>query len=140
MPTHAIDVSNLPKDVSSQEVDELFFKFGKIIKVKVKSSNAIVYFDTQKAADDARRSKDGFTYDGYTLSVTGISNMRSSNKRRKRSRSSSSGSGSSINRSRSNSPKGRGKKEKEKSLSPPPPYKNPRPIPERAQRALGEGC
>ena len=78
MPNFSIEVSNLPKDVTSSEIDEIFFKFGKIKKIKINNTKATVTFTKQQSADEAKSSRDGFVYDGFTLGVVGVRNKNNS--------------------------------------------------------------
>ncbi len=66
-----IYVGNLPPDVRTRDVEDLFYKFGKIVFVDLKDRKgppfAFVEFDDPRDADDAVYERDGYDYDGYKL-------------------------------------------------------------------------
>jgi len=66
-------VGNLPSDISSKEIDDIFFKFGKIANIEVKREArkpfAFVEFEDDRDCEDAVRSRNNYNYDGYRLTV-----------------------------------------------------------------------
>lgn len=66
-------VGNLPSDISSKEMDDLFFKFGKIHSIDIKRDGkkpfAFVEFDDDRDAEEAMRQRKNYNYDGYRLTV-----------------------------------------------------------------------
>jgi len=67
-------IGNLPPDVKSRDIEDIFFKFGKINFVNLKNNNgnqpfAFIEFEDPRDADDAIRERDGYNYDGYVLRV-----------------------------------------------------------------------
>ncbi|CAD5114338.1 DgyrCDS3476 [Dimorphilus gyrociliatus] len=68
-----IYVGNLPPDIRSKDLDDLFYKYGKIMYIDLKNRRgppfAFVEFEDPRDADDAVRGRDGYNYDGYTLRV-----------------------------------------------------------------------
>jgi len=68
-----IYVGNLPPDIRSKDVEDLFSKYGKIAFVDLKNKKgppfAFVEFDDARDAEDAVRDRDGYDYDGYRLRV-----------------------------------------------------------------------
>lgn len=81
-----IYVGNLPPDIRTKDIQDLFYKFGKVLFVDLKNRRgppfAFVEFDDPRDAEDAVNARDGYDYDGYRLRVefprgTGPSNYRS---------------------------------------------------------------
>lgn len=69
-----IYVGNLPPDVKEADIEDIFYKFGKITNVNLKCPTgqppfAFVEFDDNRDADDAIQDRDGYNYDGYKLRV-----------------------------------------------------------------------
>lgn len=68
-----IYVGNLPPDIRTKDIEDLFYKFGKVIFVDLKNRRgppfAFVEFDDPRDAEDAVQARDGYDYDGYRLRV-----------------------------------------------------------------------
>ena len=68
-----IYVGNLPPDIRSKDIEDLFYKFGKINFIDLKNRRgppfAFVEFEDPRDADDAVHARDGYNYDGYHLRV-----------------------------------------------------------------------
>ncbi|XP_050442447.1 serine/arginine-rich splicing factor 1 [Adelges cooleyi] len=68
-----IYVGNLPPDIRSKDIQDLFYKFGKVLFVDLKNQRgppfAFVEFDDPRDAEDAVHARDGYDYDGYRLRV-----------------------------------------------------------------------
>ncbi|VDI80433.1 splicing factor, arginine/serine-rich 1/9 [Mytilus galloprovincialis] len=68
-----IYVGNLPPDIRARDIEDLFYKFGRINFVDLKTRRgppfAFVEFEDPRDADDAVVQRDGYNYDGYTLRV-----------------------------------------------------------------------
>ena len=68
-----IYVGNLPPDVREKEIEDLFYKYGKIRNIILKCQKgppfAFVEFDDSRDADDAVRGRSGYNFDGYKLRV-----------------------------------------------------------------------
>lgn len=66
-------VGNLPPDIRTKDVEDIFYKYGKIVFIDLKNSRgppfAFVEFDDPKDAEDAVYARDGYDYDGYKLRV-----------------------------------------------------------------------
>lgn len=66
-------VGNLPPDCRTKELEDIFYKYGRIRYVDVKKARgppfAFVEFDDPLDADDAVRGRDGYNFDGYKLKV-----------------------------------------------------------------------
>jgi arginine/serine-rich splicing factor 1/9 len=67
-------VGNLPMDIRSKDVEDLFWKYGKIRDVDLKSparppAFAFVTFEHQQDAVDAVRGRDGVLFEGQRLRV-----------------------------------------------------------------------
>lgn len=82
-----IYVGNLPPDIRTKDIQDLFHKFGKVTFVDLKNRRgppfAFVEFEDARDADDAVKARDGYDYDGYRLRVEfprggGPGNYRSS--------------------------------------------------------------
>ena len=68
-----IYVGNLPPDIRTEEIDDLFYKFGKVSFIDLKNRRgptfAFVDFYDPRDAEDAVHARDGYDYDGYRLRV-----------------------------------------------------------------------
>lgn len=68
-----IYVGNLPPDIRSKDIEDLFYKFGKIAFIDLKNRRgppfAFVEFEDHRDAEDAVHARDGYDYDGYRLRV-----------------------------------------------------------------------
>merc|ERR1712141_27026 len=68
-----IYVGNLPPDIRSKDIEDLFYKYGKIAFIDLKNRRgppfAFVEFEDPRDADDAVYARDGYDYDGYKLRV-----------------------------------------------------------------------
>ncbi|RLN99871.1 hypothetical protein DYB28_009250 [Aphanomyces astaci] len=67
-------VGNLPMDVRTRELDDLFYKYGRIRDIDIKQPSrppafAFVEFEHSRDADDAIRGRDGYQFDGQRLRV-----------------------------------------------------------------------
>ncbi|KAM1117893.1 hypothetical protein ACFX19_008334 [Malus domestica] len=67
-------VGNLPGDVREREVEDLFFKYGRIAHIDLKvpprpPGYAFVEFEDSRDAEDALRGRDGYDFDGHRLRV-----------------------------------------------------------------------
>lgn len=68
-----IYVGNLPPDIRTKDIEDLFYKFGKITFIDLKNQRgppfAFVEFEDPRDADDAVYAREGYDYDGYKLRV-----------------------------------------------------------------------
>jgi len=68
-----IYVGNLPPDIRSKDIEDLFYKFGNIAYIDLKNHKgppfAFVEFEDPRDAEDAVRVRDSYDYDGYRLRV-----------------------------------------------------------------------
>jgi len=66
-------VGNLPPDIRSKDVEDLFYKYGTISFIDLKNRRgppfAFVEFEDPRDAEDAVHARDGYDYDGYRLRV-----------------------------------------------------------------------
>jgi len=67
-------VGNLPTDIREREVDDLFYKYGRIRDIQIKTPSrppafAFVTFDDSRDAEDAVRGRDGYSFAGLRLRV-----------------------------------------------------------------------
>uniref|UniRef100_A0A1I8IEP6 Splicing factor, arginine/serine-rich 1 n=1 Tax=Macrostomum lignano TaxID=282301 RepID=A0A1I8IEP6_9PLAT len=66
-------VGNLPPDVRSKDIRDLFDKYGNIREIDLKNSRgppfAFIEFDDERDAEDAVRGRDTYNFDGYSLRV-----------------------------------------------------------------------
>ncbi|KAI1715429.1 RNA recognition motif domain-containing protein [Ditylenchus destructor] len=68
-------IGNLPPDIRSKDLEDLFAKYGKIQFVDLKSRPsrgppfAFVEYTDPRDAEDAVRGRDGYDFDGYRLRV-----------------------------------------------------------------------
>ncbi|OQR95992.1 pre-mRNA-splicing factor SF2, partial [Achlya hypogyna] len=72
--TTRIYVGNLPMDVRTREIDDLFYKYGRIVDIDVKFPSrppafAFVEFEDERDAEDAIRGRDGYRFEGGRLRV-----------------------------------------------------------------------
>ncbi|QDZ18814.1 RNA-binding domain-containing protein [Chloropicon primus] len=72
--SRTIYVGNLPLDVRERELDDVFYKCGKIVDIDLKlpprpPGFAFIEFDHADDADEAVRRRDGYDFDGYKLRV-----------------------------------------------------------------------
>ncbi|BFZ18466.1 hypothetical protein BsWGS_21505 [Bradybaena similaris] len=72
-PDSRIYVGNLPPDIRTRDIEDLFYKYGKITFIDLKNKRgppfAFVEFEDSRDAEDSVRQRDGYNYDGYTLRV-----------------------------------------------------------------------
>lgn len=68
-----IYVGNLPPDIRTKDIEDLFHKYGKIVFLDLKNRKgppfAFLEFEDARDADDAVYGRDGYDYDGYKLRV-----------------------------------------------------------------------
>ncbi|GAB1608129.1 serine/arginine-rich splicing factor 1B-like [Argonauta hians] len=68
-----IYVGNLPPDIRARDIEDLFYKFGRITFVDLKTRRgppfAFVEFEDPRDAEDAVRERNGYNYDNYKLRV-----------------------------------------------------------------------
>ncbi|KAK3083610.1 hypothetical protein FSP39_000230 [Pinctada imbricata] len=68
-----IYVGNLPPDIRTKDIEDLFYKYGRITFVDLKTRRGppfcFIEFEDPRDASDAVHSRDGYNYDGYTLRV-----------------------------------------------------------------------
>jgi len=67
-----IYIGNLPLDIRESELDDLFYKYGKIKEIDLKTparppAFAFITFADHRDAEDAIHGRDGHNYDGYRL-------------------------------------------------------------------------
>ncbi len=66
-------VGNLPPDIRNKDLDDLFYKYGKIVFIDLKNRRgppfAFIEFEDPRDAEDAVHARDGYDYDGYKLRV-----------------------------------------------------------------------
>ncbi|KAM5564034.1 serine/arginine-rich-splicing factor SR34 [Rosa sericea] len=67
-------VGNLPGDIREREVEDLFYKYGRIAHIDLKvpprpPGYAFVEFEDARDAEDAIRGRDGYDFDGNRLRV-----------------------------------------------------------------------
>jgi len=72
--SRTVYVGNLPLDVRERELDDVFYKCGKIVDIDLKlpprpPGFAFIEFDHPDDADEAVRRRDGYDFDGYKLRV-----------------------------------------------------------------------
>lgn len=72
--SRTIYVGNLPLDVKEWEIEDLFYKYGRIIDVELKlpprpPGYSFVEFEDPRDAQDAIRGRDGYNFDGCLLRV-----------------------------------------------------------------------
>ncbi|CAI9774210.1 unnamed protein product [Fraxinus pennsylvanica] len=69
-----IYVGNLPADIRESEVEDLFYKYGRILDIELKipprpPCYCFVEFESARDAEDAIRGRDGYNFDGCRLRV-----------------------------------------------------------------------
>uniref|UniRef100_A0A671TI00 Splicing factor, arginine/serine-rich 1 n=1 Tax=Sparus aurata TaxID=8175 RepID=A0A671TI00_SPAAU len=69
-----IYVGNLPPDIRTKDVEDVFYKYGTIRDIDLKNRRggppfAFIEFEDPRDADDAVYGRDGYDYDGYRLRV-----------------------------------------------------------------------
>ncbi|WVZ98237.1 hypothetical protein U9M48_043702 [Paspalum notatum var. saurae] len=69
-----IYVGNLPGDIREREVEDLFYKYGRIVEIDLKipprpPGFAFVEFEDPRDAEDAIYGRDGYNFDGNRLRV-----------------------------------------------------------------------
>ncbi|CAK4069945.1 unnamed protein product [Aphanomyces euteiches] len=67
-------VGNLPMNVRTRELDDLFYKYGRIRDIDIKQPSrppayAFIEFEDHRDAEDAIRGRDGYEFDGQRLRV-----------------------------------------------------------------------
>ncbi|KAK2965506.1 hypothetical protein RJ640_008856 [Escallonia rubra] len=72
--SRTIYVGNLPLDVRESEIEDLFYKYGRILDIELKlpvrpPGYCFVEFEDAWAAEDAIRGRDGYDFDGCRLRV-----------------------------------------------------------------------
>ncbi|KII65100.1 Serine/arginine-rich splicing factor 1 [Thelohanellus kitauei] len=86
--TSRIFVGNLPRDIKDSEVEDLFYKYGRIREVSIRSSRdrprsfAFVEFDDVRDAEDAIRGRDGHDFDGFRIRVEPSNNSNARDRAR----------------------------------------------------------
>nr|6HPJ_B Chain B, Immunoglobulin G-binding protein G,Serine/arginine-rich splicing factor 1 [synthetic construct] len=69
-----IYVGNLPPDIRTKDIEDVFSKYGAIRDIDLKNRRggppfAFVEFEDPRDAEDAVSGRDGYDYDGYRLRV-----------------------------------------------------------------------
>ncbi|KAF5195447.1 Arginine/serine-rich splicing factor protein, partial [Thalictrum thalictroides] len=69
-----IYVGNLPLDIREREIEDLFYKYGRIVDIELKipprpPGYCFVEFEDSRDAEDAIRGRDGYKFDGSRLRV-----------------------------------------------------------------------
>nr|ACU18725.1 unknown [Glycine max] len=72
--SRTIYVGNLPSDIRESEIEDLFYKYGRIMDIELKvpprpPCYCFVEFDNARDAEDAIRGRDGYNFDGCRLRV-----------------------------------------------------------------------
>lgn len=72
--SRTIYVGNLPSDIRESEVEDLFYKYGRILDIELKipprpPAYCFVEFENSRDAEDAIRGRDGYNFDGCRLRV-----------------------------------------------------------------------
>ncbi|KAG5233662.1 serine/arginine-rich splicing factor SR34A [Salix suchowensis] len=72
--SRTIYVGNLPADIRESKVEDLFYKYGRILDVELKvpprpPCYCFVEFENVRDAEDAIRGRDGYNFDGSRLRV-----------------------------------------------------------------------
>ncbi|XP_062040157.1 serine/arginine-rich splicing factor 1-like [Lepus europaeus] len=76
-----IYVGNLPPDIGTRDVKDMFYKYGTVRDVDLKNRRwgrpfAFVEFDNPRGAHNAVHGRDGYDYEGYRLRVEFPRNYR----------------------------------------------------------------
>lgn len=74
MASSRVYVGNLPMDIRTREVEDIFYKYGRIRDIDIKFPSrppafAFVDFEDARDAEDAIHGRNGYDYDGLTLRV-----------------------------------------------------------------------
>lgn len=68
-----IYIGNLPPDIRNKDLEDLFYKYGKIRYIDLKNKRgppfAFIEFDDSLDAEDSIKGRDGYNFDGYRLRV-----------------------------------------------------------------------
>ncbi|KAL6527011.1 Serine/arginine-rich splicing factor sr34a [Orobanche gracilis] len=69
-----IYVGNLPADIRESEIEDVFYKYGRILDIELKvpprpPCYCFVEFESSREAQDAIRGRDGYNFDGCRLRV-----------------------------------------------------------------------
>ncbi|XP_026406156.1 serine/arginine-rich splicing factor SR34A-like [Papaver somniferum] len=72
--SRSIYVGNLPLDIKESEIEDLFYKYGRIVDIELKipprpPGYCFVEFEDSRDAEDAIRGRDGYNFDGCHLRV-----------------------------------------------------------------------
>ncbi|XP_026401986.1 serine/arginine-rich splicing factor SR34A [Papaver somniferum] len=72
--SRSIYVGNLPLDIKESEIEDLFYKYGRIVDIELKipprpPGFCFVEFEDSRDAEDAIRGRDGYNFDGCHLRV-----------------------------------------------------------------------
>ncbi|KAE8694291.1 Serine/arginine-rich splicing factor SR34A [Hibiscus syriacus] len=72
--SRTIYVGNLPSDIREWEVEDFFYKYGRILDIELKIPHhppcfCFVEFEDPRDAEDAIRGRDGYDFDGCRLRV-----------------------------------------------------------------------
>ncbi|MCO5603581.1 hypothetical protein L7F22_057732 [Adiantum nelumboides] len=72
--SRTIYVGNLPGDVREREIEDLFYKYGRIVDIDLKlpprpPGYCFIEFEDERDAEDAIKGRDGYIFDGCTLRV-----------------------------------------------------------------------
>ncbi|XP_010503602.1 PREDICTED: serine/arginine-rich splicing factor SR34A-like isoform X2 [Camelina sativa] len=72
--SRSIYVGNLPGDIREHEIDDLFYKYGRIVDIELKvpprpPCYCFVEFEHSRDAEDAIKGRDGYNFDGCRLRV-----------------------------------------------------------------------
>eukprot|EP00250_Pteridium_aquilinum_P005169 c15305_g1_i1 orf=331-1224(-) len=72
--SRTIYVGNLPGDVRESEIEDLFYKYGRIVDIDLKlpprpPGYCFVEFEDARDAEDAIKGRDGYEFDGYPIRV-----------------------------------------------------------------------
>lgn len=67
MSRRRIYVGNLPHDTRERELDDVFYKFGRIEEITIKGPYAFISFEHPRDAEDAVARRDGYDFAGSRL-------------------------------------------------------------------------
>lgn len=72
MRSRTIYIGNLPGDVREEEIEDLFYKYGKIVDIDLKIPRhppryCFLEYEDARDAEDAIRGRDGYDFDGHRL-------------------------------------------------------------------------